>query len=77
MKLRILLSDLCAELGATIMGICDESGKGIVGADIEIDTHEGIKESLCEYCFNIKTTTNKIGNNDIKKLVRRFNNIEK
>ena len=25
----------------------------------------------------IKTTTNKIGNNDIKKLVRRFNNIEK
>lgn len=23
-------------------------------------THEGIKESLCEYCFNIKTTTDKI-----------------
>jgi len=36
-------------------------------------THEAIKESLCEYCFNIKTTTDKIINtNDrlrIEKLV--------
>lgn len=36
-------------------------------------THEGVKESLCEYCFNIKTTTDKIINTKdrlkIEKLV--------
>lgn len=36
-------------------------------------THEGVKESLCPYCYNIKTTTDKIINtNDrfrIEKLI--------
>ena len=39
-KLRILLSDLCTHLGATVMGICDENGKAVVGTDIDFKEYK-------------------------------------
>ncbi|MBE5935803.1 MAG: GGDEF domain-containing protein [Lachnospiraceae bacterium] len=45
-KLRILLADLCNQLGATIMGICDETGDSVIGVDIDFEVHTGIKKAF-------------------------------
>ena len=45
-KLRILLADLSNQINASVMGICDETGRGIVGTDMDLSEQKGIRQAI-------------------------------
>ena len=45
-KLRILLADLSNQINSSVMGICDDKGRGIIGMDMDLSEQKGIRQAI-------------------------------